>query len=250
MKEPFVVHETAEWVLVCKPHGMPSAPLGDGERDTLLAWTLAEYPDAAGVRGIKPIECGLIHRLDTATEGLVLIARTQACYDALWNAQYRGMIEKRYFAFCSPNSGGTLPGDGLYPHGIESRFRAFGPGRREVRPLFPGMRGYDEAGQEYTTVITGAYLATVCDDRGQEEIPVVGITCTIVRGYRHQIRSHLSFEGFPIIGDELYNPAWNGTASAPIDVPLQLHAVGISFPEPHSGKTVSFSLPQPDRMTR
>jgi 23S rRNA pseudouridine1911/1915/1917 synthase len=239
MSEPFVVEESTDWVLAWKPHGMPSAPLAEGECGTLLAWVLERYPDAASVVGKKTVECGLVHRLDTATEGLVLIARTQLCYDSLWKAQRDGLIEKTYYAFCSPKVSELLPGNGRYPFLIESRFRAFGPGRREVRPLFSGMRGYIEAGQDYLTIITGAVFI--------DSIPAVGVMCTLTKGFRHQIRSHLSHEGFPILGDELYNPAYRDVRS---DVPLQLHAIGISFPDFQTGKTVFFSLPQPDKMTR
>jgi len=246
MTGPRVVHETPDWVLVFKPHGMPSAPLADGESGTLLAWLLSLYPDAQCVTGAKPVEHGLIHRLDTATEGLVLVARTQHAFDRLWDAQQRGEIEKTYFAICSDATGAGLPGSDRYPIVIESRFRAYGPGRREVRPVFRGMRGWEEAGQDYRTVVTSAMrMETGCG-------LAVGIECRITRGFRHQIRSHLSNEGFPILGDTLYHPAWAGSVRSEIlpDIPLQLHATGISFPSSSGQGKEAFSLPRPDKTTR
>lgn len=230
MDEPSIVEETQSWAVVRKPHGMPSAPLREGEEGTLVSWFVRERPVASSVRGRKPVEFGIVHRLDTATEGLVLIAKTQGAYDALLDAQNDNRIVKTYVAYCS-RCPGTADAPSV-PLTIESRFRAYGPGRKEVRPLFPDMRGYEDAGKDYVTTITRA------DSHGDG---IWSMTCVIARGFRHQIRSHLSWLGFPILGDELYNPSPDGSPR------LELHAVSISFPDPDSGSTVSVSLPRPDR---
>lgn len=238
---PGILAERSDWAIVIKPHGVPSAPLTEGERGTLLAWFLDRCPEAGSVVGRKAIERGLIHRLDTGTTGVVLIAKTQKAYDALIQAQGQGLIRKTYFAFCSLLNGKSLPVAESLPLSIVSRFRAFGPGRREVRPLFHSMRGYAEAGAEYETVIEEAkpIRAGVC-----------AISCGLTRGYRHQVRAHLSYLGYPILGDLLYNAEWRGrvdTCLADHEMPLQLYATGISFPDPLSGDQVSFSLPRPDK---
>lgn len=236
MSEPAIFAETAGWAVLVKPHDMPSAPLVAGENDSLLEWFLQLRPEARSVRGKKPVECGLLHRLDTGTEGLVLVAKTQGTYDSLYRSQKDGLIVKTYRAICSRPSPGALPFNGKYPARIESRFRAYGPGRKEVRPLFPGTRCYAEAGEDYSTVIEDVEPMPGSDD--------LAIRCVLVRGYRHQIRAHLAYEGFPILGDRLYNPAWKER-----DGPLQLSAIGLSFPDPLTGKRAVFSLPLPDRKT-
>lgn len=239
--KPFIVEETPSWAVVRKPHGMPSAPLREGEDGTLVAWFVRERPEADSVRGRKPVERGIVHRLDTATGGLVLFAKTQGAHDALLAAQNEDLIVKAYVAYCSRS--GDAP---ACPLTVTSRFRAYGPGRKEVRPLFPGMRGYDEAGRDYATTVERAE---------EKERGVWSMTCVIARGYRHQIRAHLAWLGFPIIGDALYGPAQGGEAQSNVVQPavpavparLELHAVSISFPDPDSGSTVSVSLPPPDR---
>jgi 23S rRNA pseudouridine1911/1915/1917 synthase len=233
---PSIVSETDSWALLRKPHGMPSAPLRAGEEGTLLSWFLGLRPEASSVRGRKEIEHGLVHRLDTATEGLVLVAKTQRAYDFFLALQREGKLVKKYFAYCSIAGGSRVPAEHELPLSIRSRFRAFGPGRKEVRPLFPGMRGHDEAGADYETVVESI---EPCGDG------FLGITCSLSRGYRHQVRSHLASIGFPIVGDRLYNPAYRCAEG-----PLELHAVGIRFTDPDSPEPVSFSLPKPDRTTR
>lgn len=237
MDEPIIIRESPSWATVVKPHGMPSAPLREGEEGTLVSWFVRERPEAGEVIGRKPVERGLIHRLDTATGGIVLFAKNQKAYDFLVVAQNDDRIVKTYVAYCEriDRARGVL----TVPLMIESRFRPYGPGRKEVRPLFPLMRGYDAAGKEYTTTVEGAEPAgdeqAGCDEWA--------LTCVISRGYRHQIRAHLSWLGFPIIGDDLYNPSSSSGR-------LELHAVAISFPDPDSGSTVSVSLPRPDKTIR
>lgn len=254
MTEPEIVCEGTSWALLSKPHGMPSAPLVDGEKGTLLEWFLGIRPETSLVIGRKPIEHGLLHRLDTGTAGLVLVAKTQEAYDALLVAQRNGLIKKTYFAFCNHIREGEKE-PLVIPFTVRSRFRSFGPGGREVRPLFPGMRGYEKSGTDYETTAENIAFYTernvlpVGTADKTIERPIAGITCSLVRGYRHQVRSHLAFLGYPIVGDPLYNSerppySLNGTV-----VPLQLYAPGISFSDPDSSLPVSFSLPIPDKMS-
>ena len=204
-------------------------------------------PKPTSVHGRKEIEHGLVHRLDTGTEGLVLVAKKQRAYDFFLELQQEGNLVKKYFSYCSVSEGKTIPPKDNFPLSIISRFRAFGPGRKEVRPLFPEMRGYDEAGADYETVVESAEACgTGC----------CGITCSLSRGYRHQVRAHLAWLGFPIVGDMIYNPAYRTGEAASCATngdpgsPLELHAIGISFIDPVSLERVSFLLPKPDRTTR
>jgi len=243
MNGPSIVQETAEWSLLAKPHGMPTAPLVEGGKGTLLEWYLELRPDARSVVGRKAVEHGLLHRLDTGTEGLVLVARTQASYAVLFAAQQAGLIRKTYQAVCTPLPGKTLPAPGTLPLAIRSRFRPYGPKGREVRPLFPSMRGYVDAKADYETIIEKM--------ESNADSGLVEIVCSLSKGYRHQVRAHLAWLGFPILGDPLYAvPPQPQDPPQPYDLPLQLYAPGISFPDPVSGRTTVFSLPIPDKTIR
>jgi len=236
--EPYIFLENDEWALLVKPHDLPSAPLDENDSETLLGWYLQKNKSARDVIGRKAIEHGLIHRLDTGTAGFVLVAKTQKSYDKLITSQKDGCIKKTYVATCSMLR--TVESAKLknLPLSVKSRFRAFGPGRREVRPLFPGMPGYVEATTDYETIIEQFTLSK--NNRCE-------ISCSLLRGYRHQVRAHLAYLGFPILGDQLYNPLWKNIEEEKPDIPLQLFANGISFPDPVSGMQVSFLLPRQDK---
>ena len=67
------------YVIVYKPKGIPSAPLSLDDKNNVYSQVAQKFPELDIVIGKKQIEHGLIHRLDTVTGGLLLIAATQIC---------------------------------------------------------------------------------------------------------------------------------------------------------------------------
>ena len=106
-----VIFENEAYAVLYKPRGMPTAPLTEDEEGTLLSWFLKKCPEAALVKGKKDIEAGLVHRLDTATSGLVLIAKNQESYDALNLMQVNNLIKKTYAAFTDVDNESDLNAD-------------------------------------------------------------------------------------------------------------------------------------------
>ena len=247
-----VIFENEAYAVLYKPRGMPTAPLTEDEEGTLLSWFLKSCPEAASVKGKKDIEAGLVHRLDTATSGLVLIAKNQESYDALNLMQVNNLIKKTYVAFTNVDNEADLNTDfsrSNLPYRISSQFRSFGPKGKKVLPVFYGMRDFSSTAKIYTTNIIDINDA---DDSAPR------VTCTLTQGFRHQVRTHLASIGLPIYGDPLYNGKFKDFPQEKIDThsyPLQLYAVGLSFPEPKknfkledSKDYVSFLLQPPDKM--
>ena len=127
--------ERAEFVVVNKPAGMPTAPLATAERGTLCGALLARYPEMLGV-GHRAREPGIVHRLDTQTSGLVLAARSAAAFTRLNQALEREELQKHYLA--------VVAAAGLAESGEISRALAPDPAHPErVRVLEEGDRsGY------------------------------------------------------------------------------------------------------------
>ena len=59
----------------------------------------------------------------------------------------------------------------------------------------------------------------------------------IVKGFRHQIRSHLTWLGMSILNDDLYGGERRGKGF------LALRASSITFNDPSSGEELSYSIP-------
>jgi hypothetical protein len=93
--------------------------------------------------GRNPWEGGVLHRLDTPTSGLVLVARTQRAFDDLWEEQRHDEIVKTYLAVSSKRLSPLPVGFVPFPFGditlgrtvIRSLFRPFGEKGRVVRPV-------------------------------------------------------------------------------------------------------------------
>jgi 23S rRNA pseudouridine1911/1915/1917 synthase len=228
--------EENPFAIIDKPSLLPSAPLSDTDKQNAFFEAASIFPELLSVKGRKPCEYGLLHRLDTATRGLLVIAATDSAYERLLESQKNGLFEKTYCAIVEknperPQSFPPFP-DALKQKleegkecAVESYFRAFGEKGKAVRPVTAdaGKAALKKSGSRlYTTHIK------LCDS-GEKAI------CKIVAGYRHQVRCHLSWAGFPVKGDELYNTRFSGGA-------LYFSAVAVRFPHPLTNEIVEYSL--------
>ena len=215
-----IVYEHRDFLIADKMHGMPTVPLkGQDSSDTLLGLVSAEYPEVSKIVGKNPWEGGTLHRLDTATSGLVVFARTQEMYGYLCRIQKEDLLEKTYRAQ-------TVEGDRLKGIDLDiqdnktikiiSYFRSYGRNSKEVRPT-----------QDIKRADVPVFYKTIAVK--EKDL----FTCTITRGFRHQIRAHLAWIGHPIAGDAIYGNA--GTSDV-----LELDCFKVRFPMP-DGKLFTFA---------
>jgi 23S rRNA pseudouridine1911/1915/1917 synthase len=236
-EELLVRYEDPSLLVVDKPAGLHTAPLKPGESGTLMDMVTASYPEVAGLPGIKAVEPGLVHRLDRGTSGLVVIARSADAFAELRRSFSDGEARKHYSAACRsaarvPEIGETLR--------MESRFAPFGPGRTMVRVVLPGEKSQKlqkSAGAE--SYVTDAVVTARGNGRAL-------LSVSIRKGFRHQVRAHLAFLGFPIFGDPLY-----GTA-VPEGFPprMYLHAARIELLHPLSAAPLVVEAPLPEEFRR
>lgn len=236
-----IIHEPTEeepFVVLDKPAGLPSAPLHEGD-ESAYTQAAARWPELQAVSGRKATEHGLVHRIDTATRGILLIAASQPCYDYLQHIQQQGLFIKQYRAecLCRPDCGALLGGFPPPPlrvqHDclsatIESCFRPYGEHGKAVRPV-TGQAG--KAAQKKAAPLLYRTEISLRKEDGRWNA-----LCSISRGYRHQVRCHLAWLGFPIQGDPLYSPDGAGEAG------FSFTAESFSFPDAKSGIRQIFSI--------
>jgi 23S rRNA pseudouridine1911/1915/1917 synthase len=226
---PTIIDETDDFAVVYKPPRMHCAPLKPGGGDTLLDWYAAVFPSVTELSGRKEGEGGLLHRLDFETQGLVLFAKNQGSLDHLLRQQDEGKFVKEYNAHCSLLSAILPPAHCSFvpppfnvvkngfpstPFVIESFFRAYGPGRKQVRPVTDAGYKHRKIGDCYRTEVISVSSA---DSQ-------YTVTARLCRGFRHQIRCHLAWIGCPVLNDPLY-----GYGQAAGDGFLALSATGLTF---------------------
>lgn len=208
-----VIHEPSEqepFAVIWKPAGLPSAPLKEND-DCALNQALKLFPEIGAVKGKKEIEKGLLHRIDTDTQGLLLIASSQTFYTHMMIQQDAGLFKKGYKAVCTRNSAdSSYPPEeikletllsSLQKYTVSSRFRPFGTGNKEVRPVS------DKSPRAaLKKACEKLYSTTVAVRKSGNDF--YEADCYLTKGYRHQVRSHLAWLGLPIYGDRLYNPCY------------------------------------------
>ncbi|HOE09549.1 MAG TPA: pseudouridine synthase, partial [Treponemataceae bacterium] len=98
--EPHLVYADENYAIFFKPSGMPSAPLHEGDKDNALYYAAEYYPSVLTITSkYKEIEKGLIHRIDTSTSGLILLAGNQNSYNNLIQQQTDNEFVKFYSAY-------------------------------------------------------------------------------------------------------------------------------------------------------
>jgi 23S rRNA pseudouridine1911/1915/1917 synthase len=179
-----VVFEDAHLIVVNKPAGMPVHPLKSEETRTLMNGLVALYPELAEV-GDQPLMAGALHRIDTGTSGLVLVARTQPAFDAL-RAQFDAhTVEKVYLAWVE----GHVAVPGRLVHELAHH------------PTLPHCKMVDArslADPDRRMRAETAYRPL--DWIGRNTL----LEVVIRTGVTHQIRCQLALDGFPIVNDTLY----------------------------------------------
>lgn len=212
-----LVHEDDALIVLDKPSGLLAVPgRGPDKQDCLSARAQARWPDAL-----------IVHRLDMATSGLVVMARGLAMQRALSLAFEKRRVHKRYTAvvagaLANPDADNAWQTIDL-PLMIDWMNRP-----RSI--VHHGMG---------KPSLTRWRLAA--DDQGAHGDIGTRLELEPVTGRTHQLRVHLQAIGHPIVGDPLYaSEAQRAMAGR-----LLLHAGWLALPHPVGGDTLELHSPCP-----
>jgi tRNA pseudouridine32 synthase / 23S rRNA pseudouridine746 synthase len=207
-----LVHEDAHLLVLNKPAGLLCVPgRGEDKQDCLSARAMRRWPDAL-----------IVHRLDMATSGLVLMARGAAMQRALGDAFANRVMHKRYEAIV----------DGAMP--VRDEWSVIDAPLMADWPRRP-LQKVDPTGKPSLTRWR-ALSSTI-----NEETAATHVLLEPLTGRSHQLRVHLLSIGHPILGDALY-----GSAEVQARAPrLLLHASELGFVHPATQQMIRFQS-QPD----
>lgn len=166
----------------------------------------------------KPFVFRCCNRLDRDTSGLTIVAKHSVSSGILSEMGSRREIHREYLAIVkghpSPESGTITAPLGRKPGSIIERTVDFERGESAVTHY------------------------RVLEHAGEHSL----VALKLETGRTHQIRIHMKYLGYPLIGDYLYNPDFSHIQRQ------ALHSHQMSFCHPITGKTLSFSAPLPKDM--
>lgn len=212
---PFeIVYEDEDLMVINKPSDMPIHP-SFGNHGNTLADGLAWYFSQKGISFV--FRC--INRLDRDTTGLLIVAKHLLSASILSSMSARKEIHREYLAIVQ----GTPPLRGTICAPI---------GRKDGSAILRevNFQTGENAVTHFRRVETKNGLSLV--------------SLTLETGRTHQIRVHMGYLGYPLIGDYLYYPDYS------LIQRQALHSCRLSFLHPISQKPMEFTSPLPQDMAR
>lgn len=225
-----VLYEDAHLRVINKAARLVVHPAPGNWGGTLLNGLLALDPQLTQVP-----RAGIVHRLDKDTSGLMVVARTRACMDALVVQIAQRQVHREYLAIAHRAWTGPTPKVVEASIGRDPRNRL----KMAVVDLerTPGK----------TAKTTFSLLANGAEQLGalapSSEEAVCLLHCELHTGRTHQIRVHLASIGHPILGDTVYGGRIHESMSR-----QALHAYKLSFEHPVTQQAQSFTAPLPSDM--
>ena len=207
------LYEDREIAVIHKPESLLSVPGKDAAQPSVYTLMRRKYPEATG-----PL---IVHRLDMATSGLMIIAKTEFAYHRLQKEFLNHRVQKKYIAIISEKeiSGKEISGKDIPEKGIISL------------PLLPD---YLNRPRQIVNHEQGKEAITEYEILERIDGSHLRIALYPKTGRTHQLRVHCAHqEGLnaPILGDPLYG---NEKATR-----LHLHAEEITFEHPLTGKKIT-----------
>lgn len=213
-----IIYEDEDVVVVNKPRGMVVHPAAGNYTGTLVNALLYHCKHLSGINGV--IRPGIVHRLDKDTSGIMIAAKNDAAHLSLSHQIQNKTAKRSYLAIVRGNiktDSGT----------ITTQIARDKNDRKKMAVVIEGGR---EAITDYQ----------VLERFGKYTI----VRCLLKTGRTHQIRVHMEYLGYPLVGDPKYSPM-----KVPFNIKGQaLHSQTLDFVHPRTGEKLHFEAPLPEDM--
>lgn len=209
-----IVYEDKDIIIVNKSQGMIVHPAPNVNNGTLVNALMYHCKDLSSINGVE--RPGIVHRIDKDTSGVLVVAKNDFAHNFLTNQFKIHSIRREYVALVHgvmKNRKGTISNN-IGRH-LKDRIKmAVTPNGKTAITEYSVLRTYKKNSL---------------------------VLCKLYTGRTHQIRVHMSYIGFPLVGDPIY-----GYKNDSIYNKGQLlHARVIGFIHPTSRKYVEFKVELP-----
>lgn len=213
-----IIYEDDDVVVLNKARGMVVHPAPGNYTGTLVNALLYHCSNLSGINSaIRP---GIVHRLDKDTSGIMIVAKNDAAHISLSQQIQSKTAVRTYLAVVRGNiktDSGT----------IETQIARDKTDRKKMAVVKEGGR---DAITDYE----------VLERFGKYTL----VRCKLRTGRTHQIRVHMEYLGYPLVGDPKYSPM-----KTPFGIKGQaLHSHTLEFTHPRTGERMKFEAPLPEDM--
>ncbi len=223
-----LVYEDSSLLVINKPAGLVVHPAIGNRNGTLLNALLFHCPQLINVP-----RAGIVHRIDKETSGLLVVAKTLAAQTHLVNQLQKRAFDREYEAIVN----GEMTGGGTINKAI---------GRHPVQRVKMAVMKNPDSGKEAITHYR-------IKDRFRR---YTAVTVKLETGRTHQIRVHMAYIRYPLVGDQVYAgrlrlpPDCNETLKTfLLNFKRQaLHARKLGLEHPESGQWLEWEAEAPEDM--
>jgi 23S rRNA pseudouridine1911/1915/1917 synthase len=209
-----IYYEDSDLIVINKPVGMVVHPAAGNYQGTLVNALLHHCQDLSGINGtLRP---GIVHRIDKDTSGLLVACKNDFTHRALSKQFINKSVTRKYHAIVH----------GIIDHNV---------GRIEA-PI-----GRDPKNRKLMDIVDGGKNAItnfLVLERFKNQ---TYLELSLETGRTHQIRVHMKYIGYPIVGDPQY-----GLKKDISPFGQYLHAITLGFIHPRTGENMEWSTPLPD----
>ncbi|MGW7914850.1 RluA family pseudouridine synthase [Staphylococcus xylosus] len=209
-----IFYEDDDVAIVYKPKGMVVHPSAGHYTGTLVNGLMYQMKNLSGINGeIRP---GIVHRIDKDTSGLLMVAKNDIAHRSLVDQLVKKTVTRKYVALVHGN----------IPHDYGTIDAPIGRNKNDRQSMDVVDDGKDAI--THFNVLEHFDKYTL-------------IECILETGRTHQIRVHMKYIGFPLVGDPKYGP------KKTMDIGGQaLHAGVIGFEHPITNENIEKSAALPD----
>ncbi|ALM56727.1 MULTISPECIES: RluA family pseudouridine synthase [Staphylococcus] len=209
-----IYYEDDDVAIVYKPKGIVVHPSAGHSTGTLVNGLMYQMKNLSGINGeVRP---GIVHRIDKDTSGLLMVAKNDIAHRSLVNQLVKKTVTRKYVALVHGN----------IPHDYGTIEAPIGRNKNDRQ----SMAVVDD-GKEAVTHFN------VLEHFNNYTL----VECELETGRTHQIRVHMKYIGFPLVGDPKYGP------KKTLNIGGQaLHAGIIGFEHPVTQEYIEKSTPLPE----
>ena len=174
-----IYYEDKDVAIVYKPKGMVVHPSPGHYSGTLVNGLMYQIKDLSGINGeIRP---GIVHRIDKDTSGLLMVAKNDIAHRSLVDQLVAKSVKRKYTALVHGN----------IPHDYGTVDAPIGRNKKDRQSMDVVDDGKDAV--THFNVLEHFKDYTL-------------IECQLETGRTHQIRVHMKYIGYPLVGDPKYGP--------------------------------------------